>query len=89
MDDHDKRLENEEKLKEARKIQAVQLKKCLAGLAKSKNGKYLLDAICKHANVNALGSSVPAEMLLEKGRKELWLTLIRPNLTDDVRKDIE
>jgi hypothetical protein len=62
----------------------------LNGMAKSEYGKHFLKTLVSYLNLHEFrGSLEPRDMFLERGKKQVYLELIRPYLETEVRKEIE
>ncbi len=65
-------------------------KKALNGMAGSANGKYFLKVLIEYIDLFGFkGSLEPRDMFVDKGKKQVYLGMIRPYLEESVRKDIE
>jgi len=64
--------------------------RALNGVASTPNGKHFLKTLVNYLNLHEFkGSLEPRDMFLERGKKQVYLELIRPYLEPEVRKEIE
>jgi len=68
----------------------VEYQKALQGLAKDVNGEHFLKTLVSYTGLfDVKESPNHAEMLIKRGKKQVYLELIRPFLTKEQRKEIE
>ena len=62
----------------------------LNGVVSTPNGKHFLKVLVNYLDLHNFKQSLePRDMFLERGKKQVYLELIRPYLETEVRKEIE
>jgi hypothetical protein len=88
------RFEQKNKQKEAFFAKNEELKeeyvKALNGMAGSDFGKYFLKVLVQYVDLFGFKEGMEArDMYMSKGKKQVYLEMIRPFLTKELRKEIE
>jgi len=90
IDDIQDRKEAKKNFFEKNEGQKEEYKTAINGIAGSKNGKYFLKVLINYIDLYGYkGSLEPRDMFVDKGKKSVYLEMIRPYLLESVRKEIE